>query len=240
MKLKNLLEDNHIPSASLAKVDYKKIKENQFNDIWTKIENECQQIIQLYKEHSDSFLYRGSSNKPLFFKINPRQNRNPLHSGPEFQEAIDIGLKTLGFETLRSNSIFCSLSRSQAYQYGDVYILFPIDNFKYLWFQNSDDLYTSLNQFVFSEKQQILKNEFNVTSFYNVPANVADKARQKAIETIISNISKYIVKLKPRNNGLEKDVFYERHIGEIMISSPCYALDIEYKDRIIEKLNEKK
>lgn len=77
-------------------------------------------------------LYRGLHKIPgEYFKGVSRENRNPKDSSDEAQKIVDSVLAKAGFKALRGNSIFTSSDYYQAENYGNTYMIFPIDGFSF-------------------------------------------------------------------------------------------------------------
>ena len=104
------------------------------------IEAHCQEYLQMSKL-AGGFLYRGIArnlNRAPIFIGNSSDNRPPRNTAPNIQKIADEYLKIGGFKALRSNSVFCG-NIDQASEYGDIYIIFPIDGFDFTWSMNHDD-----------------------------------------------------------------------------------------------------
>lgn len=106
------------------------------------LKRDCSQSIMAYKK-TGAVLYRGIRNSNYGeFKAKTRDNRRPMDTGEKSHNILDKMLKASGFETTRSNSIFTSSSTAQANMYGDLYVIFPVNGFKFLWNEKYKDLYS--------------------------------------------------------------------------------------------------
>lgn len=106
------------------------------------LKQDCSQVLLAYRKTKMPLL-RGVRNATQDqFKGKTRENRRPMDTGEKSHKALDNMLSTAGFETNRSNSIFCSTSRAQANMYGTTYVIFPINGFKFLWSEKYKDLYS--------------------------------------------------------------------------------------------------
>ena len=101
--------------------------------IINQLKTDCSDSISAMKTAED-FLYRGiSTDMSDAFIGRSRENRKPIDLPQHYQDTIDLSMKAVGMEALRSNSIFCSGALSQAGCYGEIYIIFPVNGFKFSW-----------------------------------------------------------------------------------------------------------
>jgi len=115
--------------------------QDELESIINNIKKECKQIINLYKNVKTP-IYRGIKGADRFFeKRNVRTNRQPRVINEESHKLLDkLFLKHYGWKA-RSEGLFCgsnSVSRTWG-DYGIIYIIFPIGNFKYIWTPNPED-----------------------------------------------------------------------------------------------------
>jgi hypothetical protein len=100
---------------------------------------ECSQAITAYRK-AQAVLVRGSKGKPDAFIGRSWNNREPKDSDSDAQKIYDIALKSMGFKSLRSNSIFTTADTDQASGYGDTYYIFPKNGFAFHWTRGNPDL----------------------------------------------------------------------------------------------------
>lgn len=115
-------------------------------DIMAFIQQNCQPYI---KEHPDFMsypLYRGMSPRGDVSIQTIRQDRKPLSSNQYIHQVYDEAMKRAGLTAIRSNSIFCTGNKNAAMGYGDVYVIFPIGDFKYSYTTEYRDLYTAFGR----------------------------------------------------------------------------------------------
>lgn len=95
--------------------------------------SDCSESISAMKQ-ANHFLYRGiESDVPDIFIGKSRNKRKPLDTDPSISNSFDKILSASGFTSLRSNSIFCTGSYHQAGNYGDEFLIFPVNGFSYTW-----------------------------------------------------------------------------------------------------------
>jgi transcription antitermination factor NusG len=111
------------------------------------IRKNCSQIIKIYQQINDyddynkkRFLYRGirSYEDALYGK--PFDARRPKDSVLEINQLADKALTNAGFKARRTNSIFTTSNKEQASNYGNVYIIFPVDGFDFTYSRRNSDL----------------------------------------------------------------------------------------------------
>ena len=156
-------------------------------------------------------LKRGMKNKPKLFIGNVRPDRRPTDTPLPIHEFMDNWFyKKFGVK-FRSNAMFVTKSQGSARLYGDVYIVFPIGEFKYCYSSTIDDLYATIANKIESKLSShyapLTKEKFN--DFLSDDDNL--KFAIDIVEKILSD-SKYI------DSDLEK-VSYN---PEIMINCKSY------------------
>jgi len=87
------------------------------------------------------FLYSGRNKTQDVFIGKVRSNRKPSDTNEKIHEILDeIFYDQFGFNA-RSNVIFCTGSYSEAADYGNVYIIFPMNKYKFVYSDTIRDLY---------------------------------------------------------------------------------------------------
>jgi len=114
------------------------------------ISKNCTQYLKDVKE-SRTWMFRGVKSDLSAFVGHSRQERRAKDSVSELQTMFDRCLSALGATALRSNSIFATSNFGTASDYGDVYIIFPIDG-KYTF------TYTNMDDIVLQELADIIDN----------------------------------------------------------------------------------
>jgi len=118
-------------------------------DIITLIKRDCQPFIQA---HPSSLMYRGMKNKSgagygedEFFKQRVRQDRQPMSIRDRLHPLIDNWFEQeFGFKA-RSQTVFVSGDFMMAQNYGKVYAVFPIGDFKFVWSRDIHDLFGNIS-----------------------------------------------------------------------------------------------
>lgn len=96
------------------------------------LELECSDFVP-EMQRASRFLYRGVRMDADQFEGRSSDARRPKDSNPKISMMFDDMLSELGFQALRSNSIFTTSNYGQAQGYGwDVYIIFPKNEFDWL------------------------------------------------------------------------------------------------------------
>jgi transcription antitermination factor NusG len=118
----------------------------KMDNMFKALAKHCKEIIKVYKELNrnnfdrQKLLFRGikSSDDALYGK--PFDARKPKDSNRELHDLVNGTISNLGFEANRENAMFVSGDRSQASNYGSLYIMFPVDGFKFTWSKTVKDL----------------------------------------------------------------------------------------------------
>jgi hypothetical protein len=131
-------KDNHIISEAFKITpDFETILEI----LWKK----CNPFLKdlLKPNWNGDFLYSGRGEHKDVIMINKvRMNRIPSDMEEELSDAFDSALyNRFGFYA-RSNAIFCTGDKKEAKRYGNVYMIFPVGKYKFVYSENIKDLYT--------------------------------------------------------------------------------------------------
>jgi len=103
---------------------------------WSLIQRDCQPFLL---ESNNKPLYRGINDlntvesRVSFTKLTVHQERIPRDTNPFEHEYVIKAMKDAGFNAHRGNSIFCQASTVGLYDYGEVYVIFPIGDFNVTW-----------------------------------------------------------------------------------------------------------
>lgn len=141
-------------------VNFKSLK-----DFWqNKIEVECSEALAEMRKAS-SWLYRGSNDYGHIYKGSSHNERKPKDSSKYLSVEWDRMLQQLGFDAVRSNSIFCTSNSSHARSFGKVYCVFPINGFKYTYSPYiRDKMIDDWSDFIDDEKNRIIYDEYRRVS----------------------------------------------------------------------------
>lgn len=118
----------------------------KMDNLFKALAKHCKEIIKVYKELNrnnfdrQKFLFRGikSSDDAVYGK--PFDARKPKDSNRDLHDLVNGTINNLGFEANRENAMFVSGDRGQASNYGSLYIMFPMDGFKFTWSKTVKDL----------------------------------------------------------------------------------------------------
>jgi hypothetical protein len=98
-----------------------------------KIEAQCSDAIAVYRQVNKVLLRGSSTSNGNVFIGRSWETRKPRDSSKQAQKIFDEILSADGIEALRRNSIFTTGSIDQASVYGEIFIIFPRDGFKFSW-----------------------------------------------------------------------------------------------------------
>lgn len=108
------------------------------------LKKDCSKFIEDIKG-SGSLLYRGNNKFVDEFGVfDVRKDRKPSSTNKDLSQLIDMSLfDKFGFKP-RSEGVFTTSNESDASIYGQVFLFFPIGNYKYIWSEQVGDLYTDI------------------------------------------------------------------------------------------------
>ena len=127
-----------------------------------KLKKECKLFINDMKVY-DSFLYRGLINyTDVYIKNKVRKNRIPKSTDIEIHTLID----DLFFEKFnirpRSESVFVTSSYCNAFNYGNVFLFFPVGDYISISSDKVDDLYAYINEvYDISNLHELTEDKYN-------------------------------------------------------------------------------
>lgn len=131
------------------------INTEDLNELSNLLIKDCSKALHAFKE-TGKFLYRGIKNPPSgLFLGKSRDNRQPIDSSAEIQQAVDTILSNAGASAIRSNSIFCTSNDSIAIDYGSPFFIIPKDNVNFTWSNKVKDLYQMMSDFGIHDETQI-------------------------------------------------------------------------------------
>lgn len=98
------------------------------------IKRDCKPYIKFLKKiRSGPLLFRGMNREDGFLREKVRTDRIPKYISTRLHRLLgELSLKEFGWNT-RTEGLFCSNSPYKAADYGNVYSIFPIGDFKYVW-----------------------------------------------------------------------------------------------------------
>lgn len=120
--------------------------------IWQKLKKECKPFLKEYKKTGyvgKKVIYRGSSAVGVDTKkyggiraAFPRDDRKPKDMPPALHQKFDEDFNNRHGWYARSEGVFTTPKKSVAMSYGKPFLFYPIGKYKYLWTEETDDLYS--------------------------------------------------------------------------------------------------
>lgn len=107
-----------------------------------------------------------TSHREPFFIGRIRKDRRPVDTEMEDHKKWDAAFKEKFGWNARSNALFCTGNKSKAIMYGDVYMIFPIKRYMYIWSPKIGDLFrfiTSKEWFLWSRSEEVRMRDFLAT-----------------------------------------------------------------------------
>ena len=120
--------------------------------IWQKLKKDCKPFLKEYKKTGHvgkRVIYRGSTAVGVDTKkfggirtVFPRADRHPKDMPPGLHNKFDNDFNDRHGWYPRSEGVFTTSKKSIALQYGKPFLFYPIGKYKYLWTEETDDLYS--------------------------------------------------------------------------------------------------
>lgn len=119
------------------------IKKKEEKDAILTINKDCSTFLQGI--HYGQKLLRGYKRSvSLIQKMKPRNDRVPRDMPEDLHKLLDMEFKKrFGFKA-RSEALFCGTNSNVTDEYGPTHYVFPIGDFKMVWSDEIDDIYTYL------------------------------------------------------------------------------------------------
>jgi len=152
IKLSDILETKNIMRKDSTYVGSFR-KYQAYNSFIRLLRKNCKQIIKLYEHGHGIYLYRGvKKHFDNIVKLNIRQNRVPGFLDEQMHALSNEVVEEMGGVAHRGNSIFCTTSTTNAKNWGQMYVVFPIDGFDVTYFTKEKDIY------MYNDLDKIWKN----------------------------------------------------------------------------------
>lgn len=108
----------------------------------------CSDITRIYRKYKKVF-YRGTMYSEHFLEKSMHQYRNPRNTDIEIHEILNKFFKRkFGWDVRNGISVSNSLKQAQYFattNFGNLYVFFPVNGFKYCWSKRYTDLYNDLS-----------------------------------------------------------------------------------------------
>lgn len=105
------------------------------------VRKNCSEILKIYSG-TNKRLYRGLYiETDNIFKTKGPEKRRPVDSSKELHAFANNGFKKVFGKNLRSQSVFCANNLHLVDNYGNVYVIFPSNNFETYWSPFIKDFY---------------------------------------------------------------------------------------------------
>lgn len=196
--------------------------DSQIDEFIERVSKECKPF--LYAKDPGQLLYRGMQiiDEILYNKI-IRKHRVPTDIPHDFHSFIDRYFKQHFDYYFRSNAMFMTSNYGFASAYGQVYAVYPVDSFQFLWSPKVKDLYPIL------AKIMRQKYKFDIQEFESGYDN-------EQIEKILNDLSNILKDLEYKNTDLDEAI---NSGNEIMIGGDSYhAFRVKNENgKIVEAIN---
>lgn len=195
-QLKDYIKENIV----LGGTSYNEREVKEFQTWWERIEKDCKPWLNEIR-HGNSggqLVYRGIKTAKGDFELRDvRKDRYPKDTSIEWHNALDDAFKSHFGWKARSEGLFVSHNKT-ADSYGDVYIVFPVGKYRYLWSESYDDLYSYVSDYEFSPSDDTVRewerdweNEYgegNSGSWWYDGNDTGDSDIDDAIDSVIQDI----------------------------------------------------
>jgi hypothetical protein len=132
-------------ASNRSKVIYDEIETiEQVENVREILSKQCSEIYNFYKLKGEFFFRGAKRNNDAFLLETPYQNRAPKDTPQDVSKLLDDAFERKFGWRPRSQGVFGVSNFDTARLYGQVYILFPVDGFKYVYSATIKDLYLHL------------------------------------------------------------------------------------------------
>jgi hypothetical protein len=184
-------------------------------------------------------LWRGASHDAALVKLSGKRTRHPSDTAPEMHELLVRHLTNQFGLPYRAMGVFCSTTTEQAAGYGDLFMVFPIGEYEYIYAPSIRDAYHELDNHLQDYPKmwkEILSSMGKKASQYE-----RDEIQEPNWSKWYELVYDYLEKTTPYTNVNLKQAlneFSEKGIEVVLKCDNYYALNVSarYKDTAIQVL----
>ena len=130
--IKNKLYDNEVQLHSVQSM-------GPDDKVWRMLKTQCSEFLEVLKSPPGLMLLRGiRGENSAVFQGRGWANRRSKDSTPRVSMVFNYCLAQLGFEARRDNSTFVTTNKNLAKEFGQIYLIFPKNGFKFTYTAQDD------------------------------------------------------------------------------------------------------
>lgn len=229
--------------------------EDEFEEIITILENDCEEFLNEVRESKVGPIFRGVKNVDDTYtrgmgKKSSRVNRIPVDTDSNISEIIDNYFEDKFNIKVRSNGTFTSRLPHVASDYGKPYLFFPIGDYRYFWNPKIKDLYGDIEGQSWYYTEGELENRWSIAhdigsmggewyyndNGYSYDINKAIKQAKDDNPELYNKSSEYVKKVLEWKPEIELDSYIKNFKDELYIQLD--NLVEGYKDYGLGEVNE--
>ena len=226
MQVQGLLDNlNTLKDNLTAKIQELDTIPPSLLNLFERIEQDCSEFLQAAKQ-TNKWLYRGSLGSTAAYVGKSWDNRRPRDSSQQTQKIFDSLLAQLGFVALRSNSIFATADINSAIKFGEVFLIFPIDNHSNFTYTKYKDLVIKPESLPFDqEKVDVWK-----MPILEILQNKLAEMRKESQHTVM--LDRWVGIFKHGKAGMIINVVLNFNKELKSLGVPINLLDIKYQELV--------
>lgn len=221
----------------------------------------CSEIIDVYR-YTRQFLYRGMKTDKNMFRGTSRPHREPRDSSPDMTEIFDEMLRINGMEVVRSNSYFATSDLAHAREFGTVFIIFPVNGFKFTYTNEPDLILDNWRKLIDPKMMEQLDKAYKAAKLAQrkavlyatnwitdgdeilSPAQALERLKSISDDKWVHSLTAddlfdpaaFNERYKPDNTEIEWAIQKE---NEVMMQGQYYAFNIRYGEALAEMVFKK-
>ncbi|CAB4123192.1 hypothetical protein UFOVP29_351 [uncultured Caudovirales phage] len=130
--IKNKLYDNEVQLHSVQSM-------GPDDKVWRMLKTQCSEFLEVLKSPPGLMLLRGiRGENSAVFQGRGWANRRSKDSTPRVSMVFNYCLEKLGFAARRDNSTFVTTNKNLAKEFGQIYLIFPKNGFKFTYTSGDD------------------------------------------------------------------------------------------------------
>ena len=187
------------------------------------------EAIDLIKKNCSQFLkegvplYRGYESNKTFFSKTPRKDRKPTDTPQRLSDSLNREFKKKFGWKPRAEGVFCTPDHIFATDYGNNYLFFPFDGYKYIWSPTISDSYIHIIDTIADYLRDNLHDVFMNNTRTNSYVNAMNDKELDDFSKYFIDTNKYTNKnLKTNTYGQEVMVKCKKYY---MLSLRRYRID---------------
>lgn len=195
-------------------IRYLNEQEMSLDDIIIILKRDCKPILRVLK-NGKWFLWRGRPPKGFekgfpkldtkdILEVTPRKDRKPTHTPLVDHIALNKAFNEKFGWNVRSEAVFATRKRTEAYIFGQPYLFFPVGKFEFVYSEKVEDLWRDWSQYRYVEWDKFEGEMLKKNPDYGMEI-IAPEFQKKWEAGLVDKVAKKLMKAY-KNTGIKKAI----------------------------------